>query len=709
VGLPSGVFNLIHGTGPRTGQSILEHKDISAISFTGGTVTGGMVASVAGRTFKKLSLELGGKNPNVIFAGKIFADNIPNFSISISINFFIDCDLDRAIETTLRSSFANSGQICLCGSRILVEDDIYDTFLERFVAKVKSSIVVGPPTHSTTTMGPVISGPHRQKIEKMIATAVEQGGKVVCGGKRPVGDWQGVETGYYLEPTIIVDLDQHCQAIQEEIFGPVVTISRFHGYEQALAMANGVKYGLSATVWTSNLEKAHRFAQNLESGMVWVNNWLVRDLSTPFGGVKDSGVGREGGRYSLEFFSESKNIYIHLPPLIVSGASTGQTTPAADQSVKTRTLLTSVAPFPPAAPNNNNNTNTKTEAVSNLASPSASDKERVLDQNIVPKGIIDVAAAPKPVGAYPHARRVDDFLFLSGIGPRTPGTNAIPGGPIRDPTTKAPLNYDVKAQTRQVVENIRTVLKGCGASLEDIIDVQVYLVDMDRDFADFNGVYAEYFSNIQATRTTIAINALPTPIGVEFKVVALHPDAKNKNNNNNTKTEFVANLASPSASDKERLNSNENKSVSKGIIDVTSAPKPVGAYPHARRVDDFLFLSGIGPRTPGTNAIPGGPIRDPTTKAPLNYDVKAQTRQVVENIRTVLKGCGASLEDIIDVQVYLVDMDRDFADFNGVYAEYFSNIQATRTTIAINALPTPIGVEFKVVALHPDAKNKSKK
>jgi reactive intermediate/imine deaminase len=426
--------------------------------------------------------------------------------ISPAFVFLTDCELDRAVETTLRSSFANSGQICLCGSRIIVENEIYDLFLEKFVAKVKSSIVVGPP-NATTTMGPVVSEQHRAKIEGMIKTAVDQGGQILLGGKRPQGEW--ANKGFYLEPTIIVGLNQSCQAIQEEIFGPVVTISRFSGYDEALQFANGVKYGLSATVWSSNLEKAHRFAQNLESGMVWVNNWLVRDLSTPFGGVKSSGVGREGGRYSLEFFSESKNIYIHIPPLVAP--------PAASDSaaVQQRAPVVSVAPLVSHGSSPNNNGSAKVDG------HDGSEKGTTTSSG----GVIEVSSAPKAVGAYPHARRHGDFLFLSGIGPRTPVSNLIPGGPIRD-TEKKPLPYDVKAQTRQVIENVRTVLAGCGAKLEDIIDIQVFLIDMDRDFADFNSVYTEYFSNVKATRTTIAINALPTPIAVEFKVIALSAEGR---------------------------------------------------------------------------------------------------------------------------------------------------------------------------------------
>lgn len=376
---------------------------------------------------------------------------------------------------------------------------VYDEFVAKFTEKVKNTIVVGPPNESTTTMGPVVSFQHRDKIEGMIKVAKEQGGTIVFGGERPIGEWAA--KGCYLLPTIITNLGQHCQSIQEEIFGPVVTISAFDTDADGLAMANGVRYGLSATVWTSNLERAHRFAQALECGMVWVNNWLIRDLSTPFGGMKDSGVGREGGRYSLEFYSEAKNIYIHLPPPTHLVAAVNTPAPAPTVAPTSSSTPISVTPVvhvsvPPAAP-----------------VPEAPKGE---------KGVIDVAAAPKPVGAYPHARRHGNLLFLSGIGPRTPGTNAIPGGPIRD-ADKNPLNYDVEAQTRQVIENVRTVLKGCGADLEHIIDVQVFLIDMDRDFATFNKVYGEFFKDIQATRTTIAINALPTPIAVEFKVIAMVP------------------------------------------------------------------------------------------------------------------------------------------------------------------------------------------
>jgi reactive intermediate/imine deaminase len=292
------------------------------------------------------------------------------------------------------------------------------------------------------------------------------------------------------------------------------------------------------------------------------------------------------------------------------------------------------------------------------------------------KSVVTLSHAPKPVGAYPHARKEGNLLFLSGIGPRQAGSNNIPGGPIRD-TNKQPLDYNAGAQTRQVIENVKLILEGCGASLEDVIDVQAFLVNMDRDFAAYNAVYAEYFTNIKATRTTIAVRALPTPIAVEFKVVAKVPGCPD------------AELAVSAA-----------LAEGNGIVELSHAPKPVGAYPHARKFGDLLFLSGIGPRQAATNSIPGGPIRD-SERQRLEYDVSAQTRQVIENVKLVLEGCGAALEDIIDVQVFLVDMDRDFPAFNAVYAEYFTNIKATRTTVAIRALPTPIAVEFKVIARRP--------
>lgn len=289
AGLPPGVLNIVHGDGPSCGSEIVTHPDIKAISFTGGTATGEWIAREAAPKFKKLSLELGGKNPNVIFA---------------------DCDFDKMLSTTVRSSFANQGQICLCGSRILIEKSLYPKFKEAFVAKV-SRMKVGDPRDAQTKMGAVVSKSHMEKVLSYIELAKEEGGTVLTGGRqvKMEGDLSG---GYYIEPTIIEGLSHDCRTNQEEIFGPVVTIMPFDSEEEALAIANSTQYGLAATVWTSDLSKAHRTAQRIESGIVWINCWLLRDLRTPFGGVKNSGVGREGGFEALKFFTEPQNVCVEL-------------------------------------------------------------------------------------------------------------------------------------------------------------------------------------------------------------------------------------------------------------------------------------------------------------------------------------------------------------------------------------------------------------
>ncbi|MBW2936615.1 aldehyde dehydrogenase [Aureisphaera sp. CAU 1614] len=284
-GLPKGVLNIVHGLGPSAGQAIVEHPHIKAISFTGGTKTGEHLARTAAPMFKKLSLELGGKNPNIIFA---------------------DCDYDKMLAVTVRSSFANQGQICLCGSRIFVEKSIYEQFKKDFVAKVKQ-LKVGNP-FDDVNLGAVVSEAHRDKIESYIQIAKDEGGKVLTGGNRV--SVKGFEKGYYLEPTVIEVFDANCRVNQEEIFGPVVTVMPFETEEEVLDYANGVKYGLSATLWTSNLDKTMRMSKQIEAGIVWVNTWLNRDLRTPFGGVKESGVGREGGFEALRFFTEAKNVCI---------------------------------------------------------------------------------------------------------------------------------------------------------------------------------------------------------------------------------------------------------------------------------------------------------------------------------------------------------------------------------------------------------------
>ena len=288
VGFPAGVLNIVHGTGPNVGEPLVSHPEVPVISFTGGTATGARISSIAAPMFKKLSLELGGKNPNVIFA---------------------DCDFDKMLRTTLQSSFANQGQICLCGSRILVERPLYDRFVAAFVEKVKA-LKVGRPDDPATQVGAVVSKDHQAKILHYIQLAQEEGGTVECGGQALYPE--GAEGGFYMAPTVITGLSMGCRTNQEEIFGPVVTIQAFDSEAEALALANATKYGLAATVWTENLKRAHRVAAHIHSGIVWVNNWLVRDLRTPFGGVKASGVGREGGFEALRFFTEPKNIYIDL-------------------------------------------------------------------------------------------------------------------------------------------------------------------------------------------------------------------------------------------------------------------------------------------------------------------------------------------------------------------------------------------------------------
>ena len=286
AGLPKGVLNIVHGLGTTTGQAIVEHPNIKAISFTGGTQTGAHIARVAAPMFKKLSLELGGKNPNIIFA---------------------DCDYDNMLETTVRSSFANQGQICLCGSRILVEESMYERFKADFVQKVKQ-LQVGHPSDETTNIGALVSKPHLEKVEAYIKIAEDEGGKILCGGLEVTVP--GYENGYYLQPTVIEVQDNSCRINQEEVFGPVVTIMSFKTDQEALALANDVKYGLSATVWTNNLNRTMQFSQELQTGIIWVNTWMLRDLRTPFGGAKASGVGREGGFEALRFFTEAKNICI---------------------------------------------------------------------------------------------------------------------------------------------------------------------------------------------------------------------------------------------------------------------------------------------------------------------------------------------------------------------------------------------------------------
>ncbi len=286
AGLPKGVLNIVHGLGTTTGQVIVEHPNIKAISFTGGTATGAHIARIAAPMFKKLSLELGGKNPNIIFA---------------------DCNYDEMLATTVRSSFANQGQICLCGSRIFVEESIYEKFKRDFIQKV-SQLKVGNPFDTDTNIGALVSKQHLEKVKAYIDIAEQEGGKILFGGNKI--EVKENEQGYYLQPTIIEVTDNQCKLNQEEIFGPVVTIMPFKTEEEVLQMANNVRYGLSATLWTNNLNRTMQMTKQIHAGIVWVNTWLLRDLRTPFGGVKESGVGREGGFEALRFFTEPKNICI---------------------------------------------------------------------------------------------------------------------------------------------------------------------------------------------------------------------------------------------------------------------------------------------------------------------------------------------------------------------------------------------------------------
>ncbi len=288
AGFPPGVLNIVHGAGATTGAAIVEHPDIPTISFTGGTSTGQAIARVAGPMFKRISLELGGKNPNVIFA---------------------DADFDLAVKSAVRAAFTNQGQICLCGSRILVEQSIYDQFIDAFIARTKA-LCIGDPMDDSTEFGALVSADHRDKIEAAVNRARDEGADVRLGGNRLEAPNDRCRDGYFYEPTVLTNLPMSCATRQEEIFGPVVTISSFADETQAIADANGTPYGLASMIFTSDLDRAHRVAAQIQTGIVWINCWMVRDLRTPFGGMKQSGVGREGGQDALKFFTEPKNVCI---------------------------------------------------------------------------------------------------------------------------------------------------------------------------------------------------------------------------------------------------------------------------------------------------------------------------------------------------------------------------------------------------------------
>jgi len=288
AGLPAGVLNIVHGLGPKVGSALVSHPKIKAISFTGGTSTGKHIASVAAPMFKKLSLELGGKNPNIIFA---------------------DCDFDKALKTTVQTSFLNQGEICLCGSRIFIERPIYEKFKAALLLEV-GKLQVGNPLLKESRVGAIVSKMHFEKVLSYIELAKEEGGSILTGGTALT--IEGHENGWYIAPTIIENLAYDCRCNTEEIFGPVVSIMPFDSADEVLEMANSTDYGLACTIWTQDLTKAHNMAANIQSGIVWINCWLLRDLRTPFGGVKQSGVGREGGWEAMRFFTEPKNVCIKL-------------------------------------------------------------------------------------------------------------------------------------------------------------------------------------------------------------------------------------------------------------------------------------------------------------------------------------------------------------------------------------------------------------
>lgn len=287
IGLPAGVLNLVYGLGSPVGEALVRHPKVPLISFTGGTATGRKIYRESAEHFKKISLELGGKNPNLIFA---------------------DCDLEEAVSTTVRSSFLNQGEICLCGSRIYVEETIFPQFMEKFVAEVKK-IKVGDPQDTKTFMGALISEDHLKKVQSYIEIAKADGGRIWTGGNRPELE-DKFKNGYFLNPTVISDLPHSSRCLQEEIFGPVVTVTSFKSDQEALELANGVSYGLSATVWSKNLDRAKKIAAHLDVGTVWINGWLLRDLRVPFGGMKHSGIGREGGKYSIDFYTEATTVVV---------------------------------------------------------------------------------------------------------------------------------------------------------------------------------------------------------------------------------------------------------------------------------------------------------------------------------------------------------------------------------------------------------------
>ncbi len=289
AGIPDGVVNVVHGLGSVVGTALTTHPEVDLISFTGSTATGKRIMKNGADSLKKVAFELGGKAANIVFE---------------------DANLDKAIPVSIQAAFMNSGQICLAGSRILVQRTIFDEFLSRF-KQAAMDLKVGDPQNADTKMGPVVSEEHYKKVTSYLEIAKEENATLICGGKRPeLPDY--LQNGYYLEPTIYVQENSKSRICQEEIFGPIVTIIPFDTEEEALEIANDTEYGLNGVVWTDNLQRAHRISHHVRAGTIWVNCWFVRDLRAPFGGFKKSGIGREGGHYSMEFFTEAKNICIAL-------------------------------------------------------------------------------------------------------------------------------------------------------------------------------------------------------------------------------------------------------------------------------------------------------------------------------------------------------------------------------------------------------------
>lgn len=287
AGLPKGVLNILHGKGPEIGNAIVSHRKIKAVSFTGGTATGKRIAEISAPMFRKISLELGGKNPALVFA---------------------DCDLEKTVEGLVRASFSNQGEICLCASRIYIEKPIYEQFKEKFVRKVKA-LKVGNPDDPSVNMGALVSAQHLNKVKSYINLAKEERGKLLCGDE-PFDLEVKNKKGYFLRPHVFENLSNTCRTNQEEIFGPLVSLNVFQSEKEALSLANESEYGLASTIWTNDLSKAHRMGEEIKTGIVWINCWMNRDLRTPFGGMKNSGLGREGGLEALKFFTEPKNICI---------------------------------------------------------------------------------------------------------------------------------------------------------------------------------------------------------------------------------------------------------------------------------------------------------------------------------------------------------------------------------------------------------------